>query len=309
MGLLRPGFGPVAVTDARLLALVPGGWSFAEAAGAPVVFLTAFMRWWIWRGLRAGERVLVHAATGGVGMAAVQLARWLGAEVLGTASAGKRGVLAGLGVVGGRAASSRDAGFEGRFLAATGGRGVDVVLNSLAGELVDAGLRLLPRGGRFIEMGKADVRDSGGGIGPVPGGARTGPLTSARRGRAGSGRSWSWWRPCSGRGAGAAAGGVWDVRRAREAFRFVGQARHTGKVVLVCRCPRAAVPGGRDRAPGAVLVTGGTGVLGGLVARHLAARGQARMLVWPAGRVRLRRVRRGWRRGWPGWAPDGGGGL
>ena len=51
--------------------------------------------------------------------------------------------------------------FERRFLAATGGRGLDVVLDSLAGEFVDASLRLLPRGGRFLEMGKTDIRDAG----------------------------------------------------------------------------------------------------------------------------------------------------
>jgi NAD(P)-dependent dehydrogenase (short-subunit alcohol dehydrogenase family) len=75
----------------------------------------------------------------------------------------------------------------------------------------------------------------------------------------------------------------WDVRRAREAFRFIGQARHTGKVVLVMPGPATEHGGGAARAGaaggGVVLVTGGTGVLGALVARHLAVRGQARRLV------------------------------
>ena len=57
-------------------------------------------------------------------------------------------------------ASSRTLDFDERFLEATAGRGVDVVLNSLAGEFVDASLRLLPRGGRFVEMGKTDIRDA-----------------------------------------------------------------------------------------------------------------------------------------------------
>ena len=92
-------------------------------------------------------------------MAAVAIARHLGLEVFGTASPGKHAVLAGLGLDEDHIASSRTAEFEGQFLAATGGAGMDIVLNSLAGELTDASLRLLPRGGAFIEMGKTDVRD------------------------------------------------------------------------------------------------------------------------------------------------------
>ena len=103
--------------------------------------------------LQPGERVLVHAAAGGVGMAAVQLCRHFGAEVYGTASAGKWPVLERMGLDARHIASSRDLSFERIFLSATDGEGVDVVLNSLTGEFVDASLRLLPRGGRFLEMG------------------------------------------------------------------------------------------------------------------------------------------------------------
>ncbi|WP_037886739.1 zinc-binding dehydrogenase, partial [Streptomyces sp. NRRL S-646] len=118
------------------------------------VFLTAYYALTELGGVRAGESVLVHAAAGGVGMAATQLARHLGAEVFGTASAGKWDTLRELGLDEAHIASSRDTEFEAAFLAATGGRGMDVVLDSLAGEFVDASLRLLPRGGRFLEMGK-----------------------------------------------------------------------------------------------------------------------------------------------------------
>jgi hypothetical protein len=109
--------------------------------------------------LEPGERVLVHAAAGGVGMAATQLARHLGAEVFATASPGKWDTLRALGFDADHLASSRMLEFEPHFLRTTGGRGVDVVLDSLARELVDASLRLLPRGGRFLEMGKTDIRD------------------------------------------------------------------------------------------------------------------------------------------------------
>ena len=159
LGLVAGGLGPVAVSDARLLVPVPAGWTFARAAAVPVAFATA------WYGLvdlaaaRPGQKLLVHAGTGGVGMAAVAIGRHLGLEVFATASPGKHPVLAAMGLDQGHVASSRDAGFEREFLAATGGAGMDIVLNSLAGELADASLRLLPRGGAFIEMGKTDVRD------------------------------------------------------------------------------------------------------------------------------------------------------
>ncbi|TYC10312.1 type I polyketide synthase [Actinomadura syzygii] len=265
MGMADGGTGPIAVTDRRLLAPVPDGWTFAQAATVPVAFLTAYHGLFDLAGLSAGESVLVHAAAGGVGMAAVQLARHRGAEVFATASPAKHAVLREQGLE--RIASSRTTEFADLFLEATGGRGVDVVLNSLTGEHVDASLRLLPSGGRFVEIGKADVRDPADitGVdyrafdlidaGPdriaemlaelVPlfaaGALRPLPLTA------------------------------WDVRAAREAFRHVAQARHTGKVVLT-------VPAPLDPA-GTVLVTGGTGTLGALTARHLVTRHGVRRLV------------------------------
>ncbi|WP_159056427.1 acyltransferase domain-containing protein, partial [Streptomyces sp. DSM 15324] len=115
MGLFSGSFGPVAVADARKVARVPDGWSFADAASVPVVFLTAYYALTDLGAVQPGESVLVHAAAGGVGMAAVQLARHLGAEVFGTASAGKWGTLRGLGLDEAHIASSRDLAFEGAF--------------------------------------------------------------------------------------------------------------------------------------------------------------------------------------------------
>ena len=88
MGLLGV-VGSEAVVDARLVTTVPPGWSWVQAAGVPVVFLTAWYGLSVLAGLGAGQRVLIHAGTGGVGMAAVQLARYWGAEVFVTASRGK----------------------------------------------------------------------------------------------------------------------------------------------------------------------------------------------------------------------------
>ncbi|MFE3639147.1 SDR family NAD(P)-dependent oxidoreductase, partial [Streptomyces sp. NPDC059168] len=158
MGMLPGAFGPFTVVDRRMIAPMPEGWTFAEAAAVPIVFMTAYYALHDLAGLRDGEALLVHAAAGGVGMAAVQLARHWGADVYATASPGKWDTLRGLGLTDDRIASSRTLDFEDTFRTATGGRGVDVVLDSLAREFVDASLRLLPRGGRFVEMGKTDVR-------------------------------------------------------------------------------------------------------------------------------------------------------
>ncbi|GAB1818689.1 hypothetical protein HerbRD11066_18530 [Herbidospora sp. RD11066] len=253
MGLFTGAFGPQAVTDQRLLAPVPEGWTLAEAAAAPVVFLTAYHALVELAELQKGESILIHAAAGGVGIAAVQLARHLGAEVFGTASPSKWPVLRDLGVS--HIASSRTLDFETAFQA------VDVVLDSLAGEFVDASLRLAagPQG-RFVEMGKADIRD---------------PEQVARDHDGLKYQAFDLLELHPDRIAGMlavlselfAAGSLtplpvtcWDVRRAPEAFRHLSQARNVGKVVLTMPAPELT---------GTVLVTGASGALGGLVARHL----------------------------------------
>ena len=157
--------GSEAVVDARLVTAVPAGWSLVRAASVPVVFLTAWYGLSVLASLKAGEKVLVHAATGGVGMAAVQLARHWGAEVFATASRGKWDTLRAMGFDDDHIGDSRSLEFEEKFLAATDGAGVDVVLNSLAGEFVDASLRLLARRWAFYRNGQnrpSRPRGSGG---------------------------------------------------------------------------------------------------------------------------------------------------
>ena len=159
MGLGQATFATVAIADARLIVPIPEHLSFAEAAALPVAFLTALYALEDVAALRPGERVLVHAAVGGVGMAAVHLARLIGAEVFATASPIKWSVLEAMQFDAAHIASSRDAMSTASFLATTAGEGMDVVLGALSGDFVDASLRLLPRGGRYIEMGKTDVRE------------------------------------------------------------------------------------------------------------------------------------------------------
>ncbi|RKR91912.1 polyene macrolide polyketide synthase [Micromonospora pisi] len=261
LGLLSAGFGPLAVADHRTLVRIPDGWSYERAAAVPIAFLTAAYGLLDLAGLASGASILVHAGTGGVGMAAVRLARHLGAEVYATASPAKWDVLRELGLDDAHISSSRDTEFTAKFRATSAGRGVDVVLNSLAGEFVDASLRVLAPGGRFIEMGKSDVRQPERVAQDHPGVTyrafdlmeagpdRLGELLTAmldlfERGAVET-------LPVTG----------WDVRRAGAAFRHVSQARHVGKVVLTM--PRALDPAR------AVLVTGATGGLGRLVSRHL----------------------------------------
>ena len=116
MGLLGV-VGSEAVVDARLVTAVPAGWSLAQAASVPVVFLTALYGLSVLAGVKAGERVLVHAATGGVGMAAVQLARHWGAEVFATASRGKWDTLRAMGFDDDHIGDRGRLEFEEKFLA------------------------------------------------------------------------------------------------------------------------------------------------------------------------------------------------
>ncbi|MEU4245687.1 SDR family NAD(P)-dependent oxidoreductase, partial [Actinoplanes sp. NPDC026619] len=271
MGLLSGGLGPVTVTDARLLTTMPVGYSFAEAAAVPVVFMTAYYGLVDLARIQPGETLLVHAATGGVGMAALQIAEHLGAEVYGTAGPHKWPVLRERGLDDDHIASSRNLEFEEKFRAHRGGKPIDVVLNSLAREYVDGSLRLQGPGGRFLEMGKTDIRHAGD-VAAAHTGVEyraydvmdAGPdrvqemLVALRE-------------LCDQRVLRPLPITAWDIRRVRGAIRHLSQARHVGKVVLT-------LPAAPDPA-GTVLVTGASGMLGGLLARHLAARHGVRHLL------------------------------
>lgn len=158
------GFGPASfanrlVTQADAVARIPGDMSFEAAATIPSTFFTVYYALHHLARLEPGERVLIHGAAGGVGIAAIQIAQWLGAEIHATAGSDeKRDFLRLLGVE--HLYDSRSLAFADEVLAATGGQGVDVVLNSLAGEAINRNLSILRPFGRFLELGKRDFYEN-----------------------------------------------------------------------------------------------------------------------------------------------------
>nr|EIF88196.1 rifamycin polyketide synthase [Streptomyces tsukubensis NRRL18488] len=245
-GLVQDAFRRSVVADRRLIAPVPQGWSFPVAASVPVVFATAWYGLVDAGGLRPGRKVLIHAATGGVGMAATRIARHLGAEVYATASPAKQHLLYADGFDADHVADSRTTAFADAFPP------MDVVLNSLTGELLDASVALLAPDGRFIEMGKTDIRHDAqepfdlSDIAP----ARLREILELLLELFDRGEL----SPLPLR--------AWDIRRARDAFTWMSRARHTGKMVLTVPQPL-----GPDTP---VLVTGeGADAVAGLLRREV----------------------------------------
>ena len=263
-------FGPEAVTHEDLVAPAPPGMSLAALATVPSVFVTCVLSYEL-AGLKAGDRVLIHAGAGGVGLAAIQLAHAAGAEVFATASAPKQAYLRALGV--GHVFDSRSTAFGREILDATGGAGVDIVLNSLTGEgFIEASLSCLAKGGRFVELARRDIlsEDEMAALRPDvaysildlyalkqqdparPGAAlknvlarmATGELAPLRHTR-------------------------WPLAETSAAMGFMRAARHIGKIVLTMPPLRS----GRLRQDGTYVVTGGLGGIGCALAEWLAERG------------------------------------
>ena len=152
-------FGRSVTTRASAAALFPGAMSMEAAATIPTTFFTAYYAIHQLAQLREGERILIQGAAGGVGIAAMQIARHLGAEIFATAGSDeKRDFLRLMGAD--HVFDSRSLAFTDQIMALTGGRGVDVVLNSLAGEAVNRSLRILKPFGRFLELGKRDFYEN-----------------------------------------------------------------------------------------------------------------------------------------------------
>ncbi len=276
-------------TGTTAVARMPEGWSYEEGATVPGAFLTVYYALDHLAQLQAGERVLIHGAAGGVGLAAIQFARYKGAEIFATAgSEEKRDFLRLLGVE--HVLDSRTLAFADEILERTGGEGVDVVLNSLSGEAVAKNLAVLKPFGRFLELGKRDFYENTKiGLRPfrnnisyfgidadqlmVERPELAGRLYREVEGLLARGT----FRPLPHR--------VFPAGRAADAFRYMQQSRQIGKVIVTNRVPvaatrgAAAAPAGLRLEPEATyLVTGGLGGFGLATAHWLAARG-ARSLV------------------------------
>ncbi|CAM5344927.1 2-methoxy-6-polyprenyl-1,4-benzoquinol methylase, mitochondrial [Streptomyces abikoensis] len=283
-GLFPGAFASHVRVPALMLRPVPDGMTFAEAATLPAVFFTVQHGLGHLARLRAGETLLVHGAVGGVGLAADQYAQLVGARVFATAGTpAKRDLALALGFE--LALDSRTHAFADAIRARTGGRGVDVVLNSLSGEAAARTRELLAPCGRFIEIGKRDVLtnqrmlqkalannttlcvvDAAGLVLQAPEHAEAVFDEVLAHVRAGD------YLPLP--------HVAYPAHRAEEAFRLLQHSKHIGKIVITfgepVRVRRAPRPP-RPAAEGTCLVTGGLGGFGGETARRLAARGARRL--------------------------------
>ncbi len=248
-----------------------------KACAAPVAYLTAYYALCELGRVRAGERVLVHSATGGVGLAALEICRLVGAEVIATAgSPQKRAHLQALGIE--HVLDSRTTAFARQVREITAGRGVDLVLNSLPGDAIPAGLSVLAPRGRFLELGKSDVyahrsldlavfkNNLALFVVDLAGLTEQDPRYVAEMFREvvamlADGRLPP--LPTT----------ATSIESAADAFRTMAQAAHIGKLVLTVPTEpiQADVP--LIRADATYLVTGGTGALGLAVAQWLVDHG------------------------------------
>ncbi len=270
LGFAAGTFGPEVMARAEVVVPAPPGLSSVALATIPTAFVTAALAF---EGaeLRAGDAVLVHAGTGGVGQAAIQCARAAGLEVFATASAGKRDSLRSLGVAG--AFDSRSAAFGEEVLAATGGAGVRLVLNSLTGAgFIEAGLSCLAEGGSFVELGKRGIWSAEDMAAARPDvGYR--PLAVDRmleEDPSGLGRVLGEVVERVGRGElTPLPHRRWPLVELGSALTEMREARHVGKLVLA----PSPLAGGRLRADRSYLVTGGLGGVGLRVGEWLLEQG------------------------------------
>ncbi|MBC8088317.1 MAG: type I polyketide synthase, partial [Phycisphaerae bacterium] len=268
-------FATYVIALANQTVIKPASLSFVEAATIPVTFLTAEYAMRTLANVQPGQRVLVHAATGGVGMAAIQLARQAGAVVFGTAgSPAKRAMALQLGAT--HVSDSRSLQFVEDFQNLQGFDGVDIVINSLAGDFIPSSLGLLKVGGHFIEIGKTGIWDTAAVASAFPGvqyhPLYLGEVTAAEP---------LVIRDMLQRLMNDFASGVlkplpttvYALDEAEDAFRFMSQGLHTGKIVV--EQPRAPVV----RSDSSYLITGGMGGLGLLCAQWLVDMGAKHLVL------------------------------
>ncbi|MEM7547566.1 MAG: SDR family NAD(P)-dependent oxidoreductase [Pseudomonadota bacterium] len=276
-------FGPAcfathATIAARAVAPLPAGTVFETAAAVPTIFITAQYGLVELANLRSDETVLIHGGAGGVGLAAIQIAKRIGARIIATAgSPAKRRLLKALGAD--EVFDSRSLAFADQVMAVTGGEGVDVCLNSLFGEAMERSLGCLKSFGRFVELGKRDYyANSPIGLRPFRRnltyfGVDADQLLSARPEIAD--------RLFRDLAEGFASGAftpppaqVFEADEIIDAFRMMQKSGHVGKIVV--RPPAAPEPVAADIRPvgdGAWLIVGGLGGFGLETASWLVEKG------------------------------------
>ncbi len=256
-------------TPADLVFPKPNRLSFAEAATVPTSFLTAWYGLHYLANLKPGQRVFIHAAAGGVGLAAVRLAQHIGAEIFATAgNETKRRYLRAIGVK--HVYSSRKADFAEDILAQTQGQGVDVVLNSLSGEFIPMSLSVLAPGGYFLEIGKRGIWSPEQVAEQFPQ-VRCHVYDLAVEVQRDPETIYQALRDIlaaleAGHYASLPAT-TFPVHEAKEAFRYMAQARHIGKIAMVHESPKTV------QSNATYLITGGCGGLGMEIAKSFASLG------------------------------------
>lgn len=263
------------IAEELLCCRIPENLSISEASTLPVVYCTALHGLKNLAQLKKGERVLIHAGAGGVGLAAIHIARHMGAEVFATASEKKRDYLKKIGVQ--HVFDSRSLDFAQQIRAVTGGEGVDVVLNSLAGEFITTSMQLLNPNGRFIEIGKADIWTED----------RVKAFRDDIHYEAFDLVIVTMQNPTALRElmdeivANVEAGHyqplpftVFKHREAMDAFRYMAQGKHVGKILINPETPAIQIKSDRS-----YLITGASGGLGMLFARWLSEQGAGEVVL------------------------------
>jgi acyl transferase domain-containing protein/NADPH:quinone reductase-like Zn-dependent oxidoreductase/surfactin synthase thioesterase subunit/SAM-dependent methyltransferase/aryl carrier-like protein len=252
-----------------------------EAASLPVVYTTAYFSLVHHCRLQKGERVLIHAAAGGVGIAAIHIANAIGAEVFATVSTQeKRDYIIGLGVKPEHIMNSRTLAFADEIMEKTDGKGVDVVLNSLSGEAIFKSIRCLSAYGRFVEIGKTDIyRNSKLGLQPFGNnltyfGVDVDRLFKQKAEFGGQlfQQSIDYFvehgfkpHPVT----------VFPIAKLADAFQFMGGARHIGKIIVSMEDSVDVLPPKEIQFEenGTYLITGGASGFGLGVAQWMTTRG------------------------------------
>ncbi len=283
LGVAGGSFATHVLTDKNLIVHKPDNITFEEAATIPIVYLTAYYTLHKLARLQKGETVLIHAATGGVGLAAIQIAKMLGARIFGTAGNDeKRKVLKdeGLELI----MNSRSLDFADKVMKYTNGKGVDAILNSFSGKYIEKGLSILSEEGRFLEIGKrgiweeervknyrSDIEyftiaiDDLSQKNPklikemlleIIKAFKKGILTPIRK-------------------------EIFPLEEAVQSFRYMRRAKHIGKIVLIQNVKEENINKKEIKisADATYLITGGRGSLGLLVAKWLVNNGARNLIL------------------------------